>query len=162
MGALVNGTTIASLLSFIVLIVLLRIVGWNRIVDIMVQRQRRIEGALEDAARARQEAEALRARLEDELTGARKEAQRLLERAEKTAAERAQELLATARQAAERLQAQAAEEIRAERDEALRSIRAEVADLSLRIAERVLMAELDEKKSRDLVERALGEVLDAS
>lgn len=158
MSQLVNMTTVASLLSFIVLIVLLRRVGWNQILEVMASRQRRIESALKDAADARQEAEALRQRLERDLEGARQEAQQLLTRAEKTAAEQAEEILASARQAAERTQAQAVEEIRTEREEALRSIRAEVADLAVEVAERVLRAELDERKTRELIERALMEV----
>jgi F-type H+-transporting ATPase subunit b len=161
MGVLVNGTTLAALLSFVVLVLLLRQVGWGRIMDIMVRRQQRIERALSEAAEARSQAEALKAQMEADLARARQEAQAVLERAEKTAAERAQEILQAAREAAERSRAQALEEIRAEREEALRSIRSEVADLALRIAERVVRAELEGPRQREVLERAVADLVEA-
>jgi F-type H+-transporting ATPase subunit b len=159
MGLLVNGTALASIVSFLVLVFLLSRLAWKPLRQIMADRQSRILSALKEAADAREEAQALRRQLDDERREARLEAQRLLERAEKAAREEAQEIVAAAKTAAQQLQAAATAEIAAEREAALTSIRTEVADLALRIAERVVRAELDGERQRALLEQALNDVV---
>jgi F-type H+-transporting ATPase subunit b len=158
MGLLVNDTALAAIVSFLVLAFLLSRLAWKPLRQLMADRQNRIAAALKEAAESREEAQALRRQLEEERAAARAEAQRLLERAEKTAREEAAEIVAAAREAAAQMQAAAAAEIQAERQEALRAIRAEVADLALRIAERVVRAELDGERQRAVLEQALNEV----
>ena len=85
MGALVNDTALASIVSFLVLAYLLSRLAWKPLRELMVARQQRIASALEEAAGQREEAERLRSQLEVDRQNARDEAQRLLERVEKTA-----------------------------------------------------------------------------
>lgn len=159
MGVLVNETVLATIVSFLILAFLLSRLAWKPLRQMMTDRQSRIAGALKEAADSRHEAQALRAQLDSERAGARAEAQKLLERAEKTAKEEASEIVAAAKAAAAQLHISAAAEIQAERDEALRSIRSEVADLAMRIAERVVRAELDGERQKAVLEQALRDVV---
>lgn len=159
MGALVNATALASIVSFLVLAYLLSRLAWKPLRELMVARQQRIASALEEAAGQREEAERLRSQLEVDRQNARDEAQRLLERVEKTAREEAAEIMAKAKAAASQLQAAAQADIQAERQEALRAIRSEVADLAMRIAERVVRAELRGERQRAVLEQALSDVV---
>lgn len=158
-GALVNGTALASMISFIILVVFLSRVAWQPLRKLMADRQDRIAKALSDAAQAREEAERLRAELEADRTRARSEAQAIMARSEEAAKARAAEILAQAQEAAERARKAALAEIEAEREQALRSIRDEVAELSLRIAERVLGEELRGDRQREVLERAVADVV---
>ena len=159
MGALVNATALASIVSFLVLAYLLSRLAWKPLREIMVARQLRVASALEEAAQRREEAQQLSQQLALDRQNARDEAQRLLDRAEKTAREEAAEILAAAKTAATQLQASAQAEIQAERQEALRAIRSEVADLAMRIAERVVRSELDSERQRAVLEQALNDVV---
>lgn len=93
MGVLVNATALATIVSFLVLAFLLARLAWKPLRQIMTDRQTRIASALKEAADSREEAQALRAQLEADRAGARAEAQKLLERAEKTAKEQASEIV---------------------------------------------------------------------
>lgn len=158
-GALVNGTSIAALISFIILAVFLSRVAWQPLRKLMAARQERISKSLNDAAQAREDAEKLRAQLEADQARARSEAQAMMARSEDIAKARMAEILAQAQEAAERTRKTALAEIEAEREQALRSIRAEVAELSLRIAERVLGEELRGERQREVLERAVADVV---
>lgn len=159
MGVLVNDTVLATIVSFLILAFLLSRLAWKPLRQMMADRQNRIASALKDAADSREEAQALRAQLEADRANARAEAQKLLERAEKTAKEQASEIVAAAKAAASQLQVSAAAEIQAEREEALRSIRSEVADLAMRIAERVVRSELEGERQKAVLEQALRDVV---
>jgi F-type H+-transporting ATPase subunit b len=158
-GALVNGTALASIVSFIILAVFLARVAWQPLRKLMADRQERISKALSDAAQAREEAEKLRAQLEADRARARSEAQAIMARSEETAKARAAEILAQAKETAERSRKAALSEIEAEREQAIRSIRTEVAELSLRIAERVLGEELRGERQKQVLERAIADVV---
>jgi F-type H+-transporting ATPase subunit b len=159
MGALVNDTALASIVSFLVLAYLLSRLAWKPLRELMAARQGRIASALADAAEQREEAVRLSRQLELDRQNARDEAQRLLDRAEKTAREEAAEIVASAKAAVVQLQASAQAEIQAERQEALRAIRSEVADLAMRIAERVVRSELDGERQRSVLDQALSDVV---
>jgi len=159
MGALVNPTALASIVSFLVFAVILRAVAWDPLRELMAKRQERIASALAEAAHGREEAQQLREQLERDRQDARQEAQRMLERAEKTAHEEAAEILTQAKAAAAQLQASAQAEIQAERQEALRAIRTEVADLAMRIAERVVRADLAGDRQREVLEQAMADLV---
>jgi F-type H+-transporting ATPase subunit b len=53
---------------------------------------------------------------------------------------------------------QAKEEIRQEKESALKELRTEVADLALRAAEKVLDANLDSPKQRELVDSVIKQI----
>lgn len=159
MGALVNATALASIVSFLGLAYLLSRLAWKPLRELMLARQQRIAAALEEAAQRHEEAQRLSVQLEEDRQNARDEAQRLLERAEKTAREEAMEIVAAAQAAAAQLQASARADIEAEREEALRAIRSEVADLAMRIAERVVRSALDGERQRAVLEQALSDVV---
>lgn len=159
MGALVNATALASIVSFLVLAYLLSRLAWKPLRELMLARQTRIAAALAEAAQRHEEAQRLSVQLEQDRQNARDEAQRLLERAEKTAREEAVEIVAAAKAAVAQLQASARADIEAEREEALRAIRSEVADLAMRIAERVVRSELEGDRQRAVLEQALSDVV---
>lgn len=159
MSLLVNDTALAAIVSFLVLAYLLSRLAWQPLRQLMADRQNRIALALKDAADSRDEAHALRRQLEEERQNARSDAQKLFARTEKAAREEAAEIVAAAKANAAQLEAVAAAQIKAERAEALRSLRGEVADLAMRIAERVVRADLDGERQRAVLEQALNDVV---
>ena len=150
------GTIIAEILSFLIFLFLMYKYGFPPMEKILRERRERIERAIEEARRDREEAQKLKEEFEAQMQGARQEAHALIDRAQRTADVQAQETIVEARREAERLIAMAREEIAGEKREALRQIRKEVAELSLSIAGRVLESELDQERQRKLVEEFLS------
>jgi F-type H+-transporting ATPase subunit b len=120
-------------------------------------RQVRIAEDLKAAEGQRLEAEALRQELEQQLKDVRLKAEAALARAVHEAEEEARQIVDRARLEAKRLVQDAQGEIEAERDKALGAVRDQVADLALRVAERVLSESVDAALDERLLQRFVDE-----
>jgi F-type H+-transporting ATPase subunit b len=141
----------------IIIYVLSRIV-YKPVTQMVAERERRIEEALEGAARARREAEEALARYQAQLGQARQEAQEIVARATKTAEEMAEEITRNARLEAEKTLAKAREEIAAQTARALAEIRDQAAALAVLAASRVLERELRPEDHERLINQFIQEV----
>ncbi len=150
------GTIVVEIVSFLIFLFFMSKFAFPPIEKILRERRERIEGAIEEARKDREEAARLKQQFEEQIASARHEAQSLIERAQRTADLQAQETIQSAREEATRLVAMARTEIEGEKREALREIRSEVAELSLAIAGRVLREELDTARQRKLVDEFLS------
>lgn len=147
-----------TLISFAIFAFLLARIGFRPLLKLLDERRQTIESSLEEARRAREQAEALRAEYDAMINEARREAQEIIERAQRLAERERQDRLAAAQHEAEALLERARQTIERERDAAIRALRDEVADLTVKATERVLRRSLDEAEQRRLAEEALREV----
>lgn len=122
----------------------------------LLDRDRKAESAIAAAEEARRDTEKARAEVEAQLAQARVEAARTMEAARARAEVREREMTAEATQASEKLLERARAEIRSEQDKAVAQIRAQVVDLSLAAAGKVLERRVDSADDRRLVESLLG------
>ena len=148
----IDGTLFAQVVDFVILFAFLRIFAWPPLVKAMEQRRKHIEEQLAAAQGEREEAVRLREQQHQDLADARVQAQAILERAQRAAAEESRRLLEDARAQVERLQRQAHDEISHEREAAVSALRAEVADLVLLAAGKLLRSRVDAPEDQRLVE----------
>jgi F-type H+-transporting ATPase subunit b len=127
----------------------------NRILD---ERRAKIQGDLEGAEGARREAEAELARYREQLANAREEANRIIEEARRTADQLRSELQARSEQQADAIVARAAEEIRAERDRVYQQLAAQVGEIAVELAERVVEKEIDKTTQQRLIDEYIEQV----
>jgi F-type H+-transporting ATPase subunit b len=153
----INGTLIAQLLIFLVMLGVLYRVAWGPLLRILNERQARIAQGVEATQRAMKELEAAERERQAKLEAARREAQAMLDRITKQAEDLRKELEAKAREQAEALIVKARAEIQQERQKAVQDLRVQVADLAVMAASRIIGESLDEKKHRELIERAIEE-----
>ncbi len=153
-----GGTFIFQIIDFLLLFLFLRIFVWPPLVKAMAQRRKRIEDQLAAAEADRQQAERMRQEREAALAAARAEAQSIVDRAERIAAEEAKTLLDDARSQAERIRLAVVEETAREKEAALRALRQDVADLALLAASKVLGRRVDAAEDRRLAEEFVVEV----
>jgi F-type H+-transporting ATPase subunit b len=153
----INGTLIAQLLIFLVMLGVLYRFAWGPLLRILNERRARIAQGVEATQRAMQELEAAEREREAKLEEARKEAQAMLDRITKQAEDLRKELEAKAREQAEALLVKARAEIQQERQKAVQDLRSQVADLAVMAAGRIIGESLDAKKHRELIERAIEE-----
>ena len=153
----INGTLIAQLVIFLVMLGILYRVAWGPLLRILNERRARIAQGVEATQRALQELEAAEKERQAKLEEARREAQAMLDRITKQAEDLRKELEAKAREQAEALTAKARAEIQQERQKAVQDLRSQVADLAVMAAGRIIGESLDAKKHRELIERAIEE-----
>lgn len=159
MEALLNtalGTVFWSTISFLVVLVLMRRLAWGPILQGLKDREEEIDGALNKAKEARAEIENLQTDNERLLQEARAERDGML----RDARDMADKLVADAKQQAkdegERMIEQAKQAIDGERAAAVAELKAEVAKLSLDIAEKLVRQELkDDAAQQELIGRMI-------
>lgn len=139
-------------LAFLIVFVVLWRYAFPRLNEAMANRTAKIQGDLEKAESERLEAEQVRRRYEEQLQEARTESGRIIDEARKTAEQLRRDVLEKADEEARQVVARAQEEIRAERDRAFEQLRAQVGELSVDLASRVIDAELDPERQRQLVD----------
>jgi F-type H+-transporting ATPase subunit b len=154
----IDGTVIVELITFLAMLAILARYVYPEVVRLAEARQRVIAQQLEEAGRARAEAAAKLQEAEARLNEARREAQGLIEAANKSGDQLRQELRQKAEEEAKRLSETARKEIAAERDRAVSSVRSEVADMVVLATTKVIGETLDDSKHRQLIDRAIEEV----
>jgi F-type H+-transporting ATPase subunit b len=143
--------------SFIIFLNVIWRYGFDPIANILAERKTRIEQGLADAEAARREREAGAAEHAQVIADARREARALVVAAQKSAQDLRDADIAATREELERLRVKAAADIAAERDRALADLRAQVADLALSAAGRVVGETMTDARQRRLVEEFLAE-----
>lgn len=121
-------------------------------------RQKAITGRLEDAERAKNEAENLRKDYEQQMADARSKGNDLIEEARKSAEAMKADMIARAQAEAEGIVTKAREEAAEEKSRALGEARREVANLSIDLAERVVGKNLDRETQLGLVDQYIAEL----
>ena len=148
---------VTHLLSFIILMVVLKIFLYKPIVNMLDQRSQRIRESLEAAERAREESAASQEEVQAQLEAARAEGQQLIASAREVAGRFREEETAKVREEIEAERSRATANIQRERDTAIEQLRSEFADLAITAAERVVERSLDQQAHQDIIDRVLEE-----
>ena len=144
---------------FLVLILILAKFAWKPILGAVKQREDSINDALSSAETARKELQNLKADNEQLMKETRAERDAIL----KEARELKEKVLADATEEAQikadKIVAQAKESIELEKKAAMAELKAQVANLSIEIAEKVVRKELSSKeKQHHMIDDMLGDV----
>lgn len=145
-------------LAFLIVFVALAKFAFPALNKMLGQRSEKIQGDLEQAEKAKTEADEVLAEYRAQLADARTEANRVIEEARKTADSMRKDLLAKAEDEARQIVAKAQEEIRGERDRAFEELRAQVGELSVELAEKVVGETLTKDRHLKLVDGYIDEL----
>lgn len=166
-GQAVGGLTInffwiaVAAANFIVFALIAYFFGFARLKATLDGRRARIEEGLRDADAARREREQAAEQRQQTLVEARREANDIVGRAQKAADDTRERELEATRSEIERLREQAAGDIEAERQRAMSDVRAQVADLALAAAGRVVGETMSGERERRLVGEFLNQTTTA-
>lgn len=147
--------------SFILLLVLIKKFAWSNITGIFEERAEKIASDIDRAEEARQKAEVLAQKREDELAGSRKEAKTIIENAKETAEQSKANILADAKLEAGYLKEKANQEIAQNKVEALQSVKGEVADLTISLAGKIISQNLDSHAHKALIDQYIDQLGEA-
>ena len=141
---------------FIALIFLLRKFAWKPILNAVIEREEKIEGALKAAEEAENKMKELSANNEKILADARVERENILKDGRSIKEKMISDAKSQASTEAEKIITSAKEQINIEKMKAMTEIKNQVADISIEMAEKILRTELkDAKNQKKLIEEAL-------
>lgn len=152
------GTFFWMLVSFGVLVFILGKWGWPMLLKALKKREQAIADSLNAAEKAREEMAQLVAHNEDLLKDAKLQRDELLRNARLTSEKIVEDARAKATEEADRIVESARESINYEKMRAMYDLKNQIATLSIDIAEKLMKAELsDKKKANSLIQRELEE-----
>lgn len=154
------GTIFVTLITFIILLVLLRKFAWGPLKGIMDERQNTINSDLDNAAAQNAEAKKYVEENKALLAKTQTEVQNILENAKAQAKHEQESIINEANTRANKLVIDAQSEIENEKKRALADINDRVAELSVLIASKIINKEISEKDQENLVRQFIQEAGD--
>ena len=147
-----------TLVTFVIVLVVLKWKAFGPIQAAIDARRVAIAADLDAAQSAREEAQTALAEYRQALADSRKEATKIVEEARRLSDEHRQKDIAELEAEKTRLLQRAKDEIEAETRHSLQTIKAQLAELTVATAEKVVRTRLDEAEQRRLIDEALADV----
>lgn len=157
MGLEFNGTVLAQIVDFIILLIFLRLVVYKPLCKLLADRSDHIASNIAAAEQERQEAEQLKAGYEAEMRRTREQSQEIIQKATKAGENQALEIIENAKNEAGRLKESALAEIEREKQRAVAELREQVASLSVLVAAKIINKTMTEDVQRSMIDDFIKE-----
>jgi F-type H+-transporting ATPase subunit b len=154
----VPGLMVWTVLTFLIVLFVLRRAAFSRIQGLIEERRKRIREALDEADKARDEARQLRELTAKEREEARAERDRLLEESRRQAQDQLRRSREDATADLERRLEENQRAIEAENRKLREEIRRDVVELTLLASEKVTRKSLDEDDQRRLIDETIADL----
>ena len=155
------GLTIWTFVLFVLFAFVLTKYGWKPLLAVIEEREKGVRDSVEGAQRANTEAQALLAQHQELLREAGRQREEIVKRAIADADQLKADLSAQARTEADAILRKAKEQIDREKRLAIQELRAQVADLAMEAASRIVVTSLTPEAQRKLVEDFIDKLPDA-
>jgi F-type H+-transporting ATPase subunit b len=150
--------TLWTIVVFVVLLWLLRKVAWGPMLEGLRKREQTIQGNLEEAQRARTEAQRLRQQLQAEIDRAHEQVQSIIDQGRRDTQQTTEDMLTRARAEIQTERERLRREIDLARDHALQQLWSQAAQLATMISAKAIRRMLTVEDHRGLVEEAVAEL----
>jgi F-type H+-transporting ATPase subunit b len=145
-------------LSFVILFILLAKVAYPGIKKGMDGRAEKIRNSIDEAERAKGEAQQILEEYQRQLADAKSESARIIEEARQAADKLRQDLKRQAENEVADLRGRAQEDIQAQVQRAMADLQSRVAELAIELAEKVVERSLDRETNMQLIENYINQV----
>src|SRR5436190_18090896 len=152
------GLFIWTILTFLGLLVFLKLVAWGPLLKALDSRQETIRKSLDDALAAKQELERLQLESAQIIRQARVQADSIISESRADAGRLREEMRQKAKLEADGIVKNAERQIQLETTRAIQQIRHEAIDLSVMIASKIIQRYLSKEDNERLIEEALRQV----
>lgn len=132
--------------------------GWSEVLEVLEQRQEKIQEDITVAEEERENAEQLRRERQEALNEAHDEAREIVENGREKGEEERERIIKEARDEAESMIDDAEREIDLQRKRAFEEVEGEIGELALNLAEKLLRQKLDEEDHRRIVDEFIDRV----
>lgn len=153
-------TIIGTIINLLVLYFLLQHFLFKPIQKIMEKREEIIKGELQDARSQNESAHQLKTQYEEALSQAKEESGQIVEKAKSEAALQADAIVQNANMEAGQIVEKARKTVEMEREQAMREMKAQVADIALAAASKIMGEKNSSEKDLALYDQFLEEAGD--
>jgi F-type H+-transporting ATPase subunit b len=148
---------IIQLCATLILFIVIRVFIWKRVTNILEARRASIDKELVEAKEANRKARLLAAKNEEKLEAAEQEIKAMLDKADKDANLRREEIIQNAKDEAHRRLSNVEDDIQQEILEKNAEIHQQIVDIAMLAAEKIVEHEVDQDKYIDLVNKIIEE-----
>lgn len=159
---IVPWTFIAQIANLFIQVLLIKRFLFKPVNEILKKRKEMADAEIQDAVKAKGEANAMKAEYEQNMQEAKNKANDILMTAQKTAAIQSEEMLKEASAQVAAIKAKAEKDIAQEKRKAVNEIRSEIGDMAVEIAGKVIEREICEEDHEKLINDFISNVGDAS
>ena len=152
------GLVIWTIITFVVLLFVLKKVAWKPILTALDQREAAIKESLDKAEKAKEEAQKVLNENKANLAKAEEEAKKLIEQSRQYAEKLKEQLMQDSKVQAQKLITDATAEIDRKKDAAFNELRGQVAEIAINAAEKILRENLDKEKQSQVVNKYINEI----
>jgi F-type H+-transporting ATPase subunit b len=147
-----------TVVVFVLLYLVLRRLAWGPMLEGLKRREGSIRGAIEDAQKARDEAEKLRAQFQQQMDRVQETVREIHDEARRKAQQAADEMLARTRAEIQSERDRLRREIDTARDQALQELWSQTAQLATLVSAKAIRRQVTPEDHRRLVDEALAEL----
>ncbi len=152
------GLIIWTVLTFVILLVILKKMAWGPILNSLNEREAFIKDSLDKADKARIEAEKLLEENKANLAKAEEEAQKIIQKGREYSEKLKAQMLEESKAEAKKMILEATSEIERKNQEAFNNLKDQVADIAVSAAEKIIRTNLDKEKQTKLVNEYLKDL----
>lgn len=152
------GTFIATLINFVILLLILKHLLWDKLQSILKEREDMIEGTIAKADEDAEKARRLRIENETILKSAKEEGKKIAEEKKKKADAVYNEIVGDAHKEAESIMERARREIDREKQKAEYEVKTQAVDLAVLLSTKALEKSIDEENHRRLINDFIDKV----
>ncbi|MDD5083801.1 MAG: F0F1 ATP synthase subunit B [Candidatus Moranbacteria bacterium] len=146
---------IAQIVNFAILFWILRRFAYRPMLAFLAERTERIDKGLSDADAAHKKLGEMEQKEREMLEQAKKEAQKILEKAERLGKQNYEKMLEQAKEDVDRLMKQSELKMESEKAKLLSDAKAQLAELVVLTTEKVLQEKIDAHKDSELIQKHL-------
>jgi F-type H+-transporting ATPase subunit b len=152
------GLMIWTVVTFIVLLLILKKVAWKPILTALDKRENDIKEALEQAEKAKDEAKKILEENQANLAKAEEESKKIIEQSRNYAESLKEQMMKDSKEQAKRIVDDASSEIQRKQDAAFNELKGQIAEIAINAAEKIIRESLDAQKSKQVIDKYLKEV----
>ncbi len=152
------GLIIWTIVTFVLLLLILRKVAWKPLLEILFKREESVKSALDKAEKAQSDAERIFRENQKALERASVEGQKILNESRIFAEKLKDDIIDKANQQSRKMLDAAKEEIVRDTEAAMFQLRSEIATIAIGAAGKIIDETLDENKHRRLVDSYMKEL----
>ena len=159
---IVPWTFIAQICNLFLQVYLIKRFLFKPINNILAKRKEMADAQIQDAVKAREEAEAMKSKYEQDMIQAKNKANEIVVSAQKTASAQSEELLREASRQAAAMKNKAEADIEQEKRKAVNEIKDEIGGMAMEIAGKVIEREISEEDHAKLIDDFIANVGETS
>ena len=152
------GLIVWVIITFIVLLWVLKKVAWKPILAALDLREKEIKDSLEKAEKAKEDAQKILEQNQASLAKAEDESKKIIDQSRTYAETLKEQMLKESKEEARKLVDNATEEIERKKNAAFEELKNQIAEISLTAAEKIMRENLNKEKNKKIVNEYLKEI----